>query len=417
MDQAAFLEMLGKSPYWAELVRMKDSVLSLASQLSPMNLMILGSLVMMIWQRYDANKQAQINAKKKFNKLLDASDYPPIEPLENFQWEKTEPIKFRPFKPKYHLTMALETLNPNDLIPIDKTYKERLTYRRKLLKQYPDIVIGVNNGGNKDPRIRRAVEELYTYVMGIYLPNRYPTMFKLVQSDFETGKFLMVQNLVTDEVFPTQLNPTRPLESTLQTLIKTVDEDMLILLPELDHDGKPTSADEPKYILEAYAACYPAGFDTRKKLGKRLSEIHGPVPGYKQKLEKSMDRFFHKLEVGKYVKRVNWSITTGEELFAAFGGLHGEQQEEMRELRVEELDLDNTFLRCERQTLYRLPHSGALVFGFHTYRYTLQEVKDDGSGEDLVAAIDGFKEGTSPQMLDYKRVPEWGQAVKDFMRG
>jgi hypothetical protein len=32
--------------------------------------------------------------------------YPPITPLPNFNWETTEPLVLRPFKPKYHLTMG-----------------------------------------------------------------------------------------------------------------------------------------------------------------------------------------------------------------------------------------------------------------------------------------------------------------------
>ncbi len=53
--------------------------------------------------------------------------------------------------------------------------------------------------------------------------------------------------------------------------------------------------------------CFPAGFNTKEKLGMKLRDIHGPVPGYKQKLERSMDRFFEKLEVGKVVQRSNVS--------------------------------------------------------------------------------------------------------------
>jgi hypothetical protein len=35
--------------------------------------------------------------------------YQDIEPLENFDWESTPPMKLRPFKPKYHLTMGKES--------------------------------------------------------------------------------------------------------------------------------------------------------------------------------------------------------------------------------------------------------------------------------------------------------------------
>lgn len=38
--------------------------------------------------------------------FLEAPDFPPVETLHDFDWRKTEPLKFRPFKPKYHLTMG-----------------------------------------------------------------------------------------------------------------------------------------------------------------------------------------------------------------------------------------------------------------------------------------------------------------------
>ncbi|KAL1957912.1 hypothetical protein VTO42DRAFT_5304 [Malbranchea cinnamomea] len=129
-----------------------------------------------------------------------------------------------------------------------------------------------------------------------------------------------------------------------------------------------------------------------------------------------MDRFFEKLEVGKFVKRANWSITTGAPLFSPFGLLHGSEGENLEPLKLEDLDVDNTHLRCERQTLYRLPQSGALVFSFHTYRYPIREIKEEGSGEELAVAIDGIANGSLPRMAKYKRMPSWGEAVKAYLR-
>ncbi|TPX19670.1 hypothetical protein DIZ76_017462 [Coccidioides immitis] len=472
-------------PYWLKIKALVDS-----SQVKPFNILMFVGLLSMIWYR----KWVNVQHAKKLQKMRSqsASKFPEIEPLEDFEWEKTEPLQFRPFKPKYHLTMgkymmsgweskymltyreltdptALENLDPSELIPMDNTYKERIDIRRQLLKDHYDVVLGVNKNklGEEDPRVRAAVGELYQFVLGNYLPTRYPKMFKLLEANFESGKTMLVQNQITREMLPTTLSPGRPTIMALETLAKTVDEEMLILLPEIKESNSenknqkygqgrgekegsdsPSPDDENKYVLEAYATCFPSGFDTRTKLGRKLSEIHDPVPGYKQKLEKSMDRFFDKLEVGKFVKRLNWTMTTDADLFSAFGGIHAGHGEDMTPLKVEDLDLDNvsyvysvsafillvlgiyggvkrqaniakflkTFLRCERQTLYRLPTSGALVFSFHTYRYPIQQIKEEGSGEDLAAAIDGFEAGSTPLIGRYKRVPAWGEAVKAYLR-
>ncbi|KAJ6115836.1 hypothetical protein N7523_006253 [Penicillium sp. IBT 18751x] len=338
---------------------------------------------------------------------------PGIAPLTEFNWETTESPQFRPFrgKEKFNLTMALENLEPSELILIDKTYKERLGLRKALLQQHHDIVVAVNEDGNKmtETLTRAAVSELYTFVLGVYLPTRYPSMFRRENETFK--------NLVTGETWPATLTTETPTIQALEILMQTIDEDFLILLP----DSSPSSADQPIYKLEAYSTCFPSGFNPREKLGRRLADIHGPVPGYAEKLERSMDRFFARVEVGKYVKRVNWSITTGAQLFAAFGEVHGSsantsEDQRSRAMRLDELDLSKTVLRCERQTLHRLPRSRALVFAFHTYTYPIQMIKDEGLGEELAIAIDGLVKGNVPAMNSYKRADVWGEAVKEFMR-
>ncbi|KAL4926279.1 heme-dependent oxidative N-demethylase family protein [Aspergillus undulatus] len=426
--------------------------------------------------------------------MATASDpgYPPITPLPSFTWSTTPPLIFRPFKPKYHLTMGISDLNYSDLIPMDKTYLSRLDLRRQLLAQYPDVVRGVNIQNSDDAmhmntngKIGEALCEWYAYVMGVYLPTRFPGMFRVVKPGFESepekrklglggkgsderkgkAKGAMLESSVTglkvpidpDELMRMRSSsdsaPASEKEKTkqgllylLDTLGTWVDEDFLILLPApvsvptttptspttSTTSQNPTPSQEQKYHLQAYTTYYPAGFDTRTKISRPLNEIHGPVPGYASKLEKSMDRFFARLEVGRAVVRVNWSVMTrGTGLFAAFGGLHdhdhshsnpqvppgeGDGEEDSERINPDTFDGTETFLRCERQTLHRLPKSKALLFGFHTYTYPLSDIKEEGLGEKLATAIEGLEGGSVPGVYGYKRGPYWGEAVKRFLR-
>lgn len=80
-----------------------------------------------------------------------------------------------------------------------------------------------------------------------------------------------------------------------------------------------------------------------------------------------MDRYFSALPVGKIVKHVNWSINTTGDLFCLSGAHMSESELETlheRERQEDNVDLDKTVVRCERQTLHRLPRTGALVFAF-----------------------------------------------------
>ncbi|KAL3477583.1 hypothetical protein BJX99DRAFT_125404 [Aspergillus californicus] len=403
--------------------------------------------------------------------------YPPITPLPgSFDYSTTEPLKLRPFKPRYHLTMAISTLDPSELIPMDKTYKSRLELRKNLLadERIRGIVRGVNlqlDSPETNRRVREALCEWYAFVMGGYLPTRYPVIFRLLPGSVgkaTTGEpGAMLESLVTGLKVP--IDPVKLMEShspsahptdlsrqtekansnltnekhkllhLLDTLGTWIDEDFLILLPSPDPSPQlPSQPADPIYHLQAYTTHYPAGFNPSEKLSLPLSTIHAPVPGYKAKLEKSMDRFFARVEVGKFVVRTNWSVMTpGTGLFAGFGGLHdhtpashGNSGEGVvdkdgdadgdekigKEIPVEWFDGEDTKLRVERQTLHRLPHSKAIVFGFHTYTYPLQEIKDEGLGEDMAAAIDGLKEGNVPDIYGYKRGPYWAGSVKAFLR-
>jgi hypothetical protein len=215
---------------------------------------------------------------------------------------------------------------------MDNNYEERIQYRRKILKEHHDVVVAVND----DSRIGPAVRELYKFLFGTYLPVRYPSMFKLHKTEYEQGPEIMLQNLVTSELLPVQ--PKSRTIALLETMGRHLDEDFLLLLPE------PNVEKDPKYVLEAYVTICPSGFDPREKIGKRLREIHGPVPAYEDRLEGSMDRFFAKVEVGKYVRRVNWSVTTGAELFAAgTGTTHAYEGEEVSEL--EDIEIDKVYFQ------------------------------------------------------------------------
>lgn len=215
---------------------------------------------------------------------------------------------------------------------MDKNYHERIKYRKRIMQESSDIAIGVSD----DKRVGRAVRELYTYLLGTYLPKRYPDMFKLHFAVFETGRQFMIENLITKAVYPVATNKSSDTRLLLQTLGAMIDEDFLFLLPEED-------SEDPKYKLEACVCICPSSWNPQHKLGKRLADIHGPVPSYKEKLEASMDRYFKGLEVGKYVRRSNWSIVQNDDLFlpdaGANHGKDGEVIEEVETIDPEEVSI------------------------------------------------------------------------------
>lgn len=312
-----------------------------------------------------------------------------VEPMTNFQWEEKEPLKFRPFKPRYHITMALQNSPPSELIVMDCNYKDHILDRRQLMKQHPSIVVGAI------PQGKAAVQELYTYLMSDYLPKRYPTMFSLS----DDGKTF--RNQVMETSFPT-LPPDDPIEA-LRTLGETIEDDVF-LLHETDKGHRSV----------AYVCCYCSGFDPSKKLDKLLDEIHAPVPSY-DKIGPSMERFFSRVKVGKNAKRVNWSVVDSPILFNCKGNhVHGDDIESV--IEDEDIDISQARIRVELQTVSRLPETGALAFSFKTHLYTLEEIKAEGLGDQLADAIDGLGQGNAPGMWTYKGAIRWGKKVKEYLR-
>lgn len=165
---------------------------------------------------------------------------------------------------------------------MDRNYLSRIQLRKQIMKDHHEIAIKAS------PIAEPALDELYTWLTNTYLPTRFPTMFTL------SGSHLL--NLVTSEYLPLQ-PPADPIR-TFEILGENLDEDFLILQP---------SSDDHQYQLNGFVTCFPSGFNTKEKFGMKLRDIHTPVPGYTEKLEKSMDRFFDKLELGKVVKRSNVS--------------------------------------------------------------------------------------------------------------
>ncbi|GAB7323927.1 hypothetical protein MBLNU13_g07348t3 [Cladosporium sp. NU13] len=362
--------------------------------------------------------------------------YQDIEPLHDFDWESTPPMKLRPFKPKYHLTMALEMISLSDLLQMDKTYLSRIKLRRQLMNDHPDATLACNDVAGP------AALELYDWLVGTYLPKRFPTCFSLVvkheataaaaESDSNNRKPppasipnqqpTHLLNHITSEHIP--LHQSNPL-TALHALSSHIDTDFLILLPQHQTPTTPQEQpSQPTYHLQSFTTTFPSGFSTLSKLSLPLSAIHAPVPSYMPKLSKSMDRFFARLPLGQLARRANWTITTTPDLFTESGthmhdaaSLSPEEAAASIAAQKEGLDVDEMRLRCELQTLFRLPESKALVFAFKTYQYGLGEVKaEEGMGEALAEATEGFARGSVPEMSVYKREAVWGDAVREFMR-
>ncbi|KAK5129044.1 hypothetical protein LTR85_000377 [Meristemomyces frigidus] len=310
-----------------------------------------------------------------------------VVPLHNLDYREVVPRRIYKFNPKYFLTMGLQRTDINGITQVDDSYADRIKARQDIVQQYPGALDCLESGID-------MLYELYEFLVPVYLPQRYPTMFVV------DNKSKTVKNVITNEALPLAVPSNR--HEALSIINRNIDEDFLMLLPSPDGDG---------YSLQGFVWAYPVGFDPQSKLGMKLRDAHKAVPGYKEKLEPSMDRYFTKLQPGNVMYRVNWAVATNDKLCER-GEYHLYPGQEAAET---DFKLENCYVRCELQTLFALPKSGARILSVHLYLYPLQEIKDAGLGPEMVKAIDGLKEGNVPGFHRYKRATIWGEKVKEFL--
>jgi len=144
-----------------------------------------------------------------------------------------------------------------------------------------------------------------------------------------------------------------PVADALRTAAAGLWEDLCILTP--DASGQ--------YRLTAAALAFPTDWHLAEKLGQALAPIHAPIHGYADQLAAGVDHFFATLQPGPIFGRTNWFVVASD----AWRYLPQDDPQ----VRFAHVTADNAgetlFVRCERQTLRRLPQSEAVLFtiGIH----------------------------------------------------
>lgn len=112
-----------------------------------------------------------------------------------------------------------------------------------------------------------------------YLPRRFPTIFSMSSDGRE------IHNHITGETF----NITRSCLTQHPLFIagRLVEDDLNILV----------EGPRGEYILKAVLSAFPAGFHVKDKMDKELTEIHKPVPMYKEKMQVAMNKFVNSTQL------------------------------------------------------------------------------------------------------------------------
>jgi len=301
----------------------------------------------------------------------------------------TSPTKLAPLpQPRYlpylsgdfRLAMGLVALDLGLWIEPDEQFVPELREKDGLLVERHGEVVGCRQGSEA---AQREVLDLLIAHMVRYYPD-------LLRDD---GQSLTVPP--TGAVF----RRDDWHDAAIDLAGRLVQEDFCLMAPG-----------EGGYTLEAASLCFPSRWRLAEKLGQPMSIIHDPVPGFGDKLARPVDRFFDHLGVDRPVWRVNWSLNDDPTLF---------QPVRRQDLDTDEADTarnagERLFIRCERQTLRRLPSTGWILFTIKTYVDPIASLAgrpDAAAG--LASAVRQLPEGTRR----YKNIAPYQQALLAYLDG
>lgn len=137
-----------------------------------------------------------------------------------------------------------------------------------------------------------------------------------------------------------------------------------------------------EWTLTAASLCAPSFFTAKDAVGLPLSGLHGPVPGFNDSLLVRTARIFDHLAVDSILERRNWSLVNSDALFLPSSE---PLRARLSEQTPEEIGAE-LVVRRERQTIRRLPETGAILFTIRIWREALNELLADPARRTAFAA-------------------------------
>jgi hypothetical protein len=240
-------------------------------------------------------------------------------------------LGFSPDGPPW-LSMGLSRCPPEAWLWPDDRRDAELDERARLLADHHDEVFGAR------PGTEDAGAEVLALVTG-WLAAQRP-----------------------DLAVPPAPDDVHPLEAAG----RLVQEDLCLMV---ERDGVPH--------LDAGCLCFPSHWRLHDKLGRPAREVHGPVPRYDEELAVKVDRYLTRLRPDVIGLRRNWSVHDSP-------ALHSPRRPAPdRALTPDEVP-DRLWLRSERQTLRRLPATGAVLFTIRVQQTPFSSLRER---PDVVAAF------------------------------
>ncbi|KAG7097856.1 hypothetical protein E1B28_005170 [Marasmius oreades] len=395
----------------------------------------------------EKSRTGKENAEREWGEWTPVKFTYPEFPACTSNLSDIKPIPYRPFRwGQYHVTMGVRDMLWADWIELDNDFPTYYAIRNhRLHSQGENVLRLLPDRPGVVQSARHAAVEL-AHELSDFVTKRYPSTFTATRDSSGIIKTMNIHPMNVHLELPPSLlkDPSKLVlrevgqeeaEEAMRIAALLVQDDLALMIEGTDG----------RYYFQGGAICVPGFWRMRDKIGLPLDEIHttGHVPQFQEKLQNSLERFFKRLSVQKPVIRNNyfmqivkpenmrrngtvptdipprkededlidplelsWSTTTNgnEDNF-----VHGRPAHPDAEPIVEPGNLQ---LRTERQTLRRLPLSGAIVFTIRTYLIPLTELgKEPGVPARLASAVRSWPEGIGR----YKGRKNYEQVLLEYL--
>jgi dimethylamine monooxygenase subunit A len=215
---------------------------------------------------------------------------------------------------------GIQPVEGRDWLRVDEAYAPQMALRDRLIAAQPEVVHALLPGA------RPAADELLATVRD-WLRD-------------EPGFAVEATSVTRPDGVTVNLDPANP----LLTLGRLVQQDLCLM-----------EANGAEYDLTGAILCFPASWTLAQKIGRPMTGIHQPVEIYDATLAARVHRLFTAIRPGQPLWRMNFF--TYDDYMLHHPRVEGDWRRQ---------PTGRAYVRCERQTLLRLPETRAVVFAIHT---------------------------------------------------
>lgn len=215
---------------------------------------------------------------------------------------------------------GIQPVQGRDWLRVDEAYAGQMALRDRLIAAQPEVV------HTTLPQARPAAGELYRTVLD-WLRD-------------EPGFTVTPGDVTRPDGVTVPLDPSQP----LLTLGRLVQQDLCLM----ESNGS-------EYDLTAAILCFPASWTLAQKIGRPMTGIHQPVEIYDETLAARVHRLLSAIRPEQPLWRMNFF--TYDDFMLHHPRVEGDWRKQ---------PTGKSYVRCERQTLLRLPETQAVLFAIHT---------------------------------------------------